>query len=76
MRNLLTYACLLLLSLGLFAQGDDCATATPINNVLNYCSGNAFFTNAGSTPSAYGIASCWAGNATEDVWFSFTALGT
>jgi len=76
MRNLLLYAILAFVPLGLFSQGDDCATATPIANVLNYCSGNAFFTNAGSTPSAYGIASCWAGNATEDVWFSFTALGT
>ena len=47
-----------------------------INNVLNYCSGNGVFTNAGSTPGTYGLPTCWPGNATEDVWFSFTALGT
>lgn len=68
---------LLLLSPALFfGQGDDCATATPINNVLNYCSGNGFYTNVGSTVGSYGLPTCWGANATEDVWFSFTALGT
>ncbi len=59
-----------------YSQGDDCATATPINNVLNYCSGNGFYTNVGSTVGSYGLPTCWGANATEDVWFSFTALGT
>lgn len=57
-------------------QGDDCSTATQITNVLNYCSGNGVFTNVGSTPGMYGLPTCWPVNATEDVWFSFTALGT
>lgn len=76
MPKLLFYFFLFGMPLFYWGQGDDCAAATQINNVLNYCSGNAFYTNTNSTPSAYGIASCWAGNATEDVWFSFTALGT
>ena len=59
-----------------YTQGDDCSLATQINSVLNYCSGNAFFSNIGSTPGSYGLPTCWPANATEDVWFSFTALGT
>ena len=59
-----------------WGQGDDCGTATPIANVSNFCSGNGVFTNVGSTPSNLGLPTCWPANATEDVWFSFTALGT
>ena len=59
-----------------FAQGDDCATAFQINNVANFCSGAAFFTNTGSTTSAFGIATCQGATTTEDVWFQFTAVGT
>jgi hypothetical protein len=44
--------------------------------VSNYCSGNSFFTNVGSTASAYGLPPCWTAAATEDIWFSFTSLGT
>lgn len=76
MRNLLQLTLLILFPLFLFSQGDDCPTATQINNVLNYCSGNGVFTNVGSTPGTYGLPTCWPANATEDVWFSFTALGT
>lgn len=60
----------------LFGQGDDCASATQLTNVSNYCSGNAFFTNVNSTASAFTQATCITGAATEDVWFSFTAIGT
>jgi gliding motility-associated-like protein len=70
----------LLILCGLFsvakAQGDDCSTATQLNNVINYCSGAGTFTNVGSTASAFGNASCVTGAATEDVWFQFTAVGT
>jgi len=59
-----------------WGQGDDCGTATSIPNVSNFCSGNGVFTNVGSTPSNLGLPTCWPANATEDVWFSFTALGT
>ena len=76
MLKLLPLTFLIVFPLVLFSQGDDCPTATQINNVLNYCSGNGVFTNAGSTPGTYGLPTCWPANATEDVWFSFTALGT
>jgi len=65
-----------LLSSPLFAQAEDCTNATPIINVINYCSGNGFYTNVGSIPSAYSTPACWTGGATEDVWFQFTAIGT
>lgn len=76
MLKLLRFICFLVLPWSFWAQGDDCGTATPINNVQNYCSGNGVFTNVGSTPGTYGLPTCWPANATEDVWFSFTALGT
>lgn len=60
----------------ILAQGDDCATAFQINNVSNFCSGAAFFTNSGSTSSPFGIAACLGATSTEDVWFQYTALGT
>jgi len=76
MPKLLFYLFVLWAPLTILGQGDDCAQATPINNVLNYCSGNGFYTNVGSTVGSYGLPTCWGANATEDVWFSFTALGT
>src|SRR4051812_5195527 len=58
------------------AQGEDCATATQITNVINYCSGAGAYTNAGSVVSGFGNATCVSAGATEDVWFTFTATGT
>lgn len=60
----------------LFAQADDCANASQLSNVSNFCSGNAFYTNINSTASGFPSANCIVGAATEDVWFSFTAIGT
>ena len=59
-----------------YSQGDDCLNATQLTNVSNYCSGNAFYTNVNSTASGFAQATCITGSATEDVWFSFTAIGT
>lgn len=64
------------LSMNVFAQGDDCLTALQLNNVSNYCSGAAFYTNAGSTTGTWGNATCFGATTTEDVWFQFTATGT
>jgi len=64
------------LSINLFAQGDDCLTALQLNNVSNYCSGAAFYTNTGSTTGTWGNATCFSATTTEDVWFQFTATGT
>jgi gliding motility-associated-like protein len=59
-----------------FSQADDCTSPTTISNVINFCSGNGFYTNVGSNPSVYSTPTCWPTNATEDVWFQFTAIGT
>ena len=58
------------------AQGDDCATALQLNNVSNYCSGAAFYTNVGSTVGTWSNPTCFGATNTEDVWFQFTATGT
>ncbi|MBI3518148.1 MAG: hypothetical protein HY062_02155 [Bacteroidetes bacterium] len=72
--------CLLLVNLCFvnvaLSQGDDCSSALTLTNVTNYCSNAAIYTNAGSTASGFGVASCWTGASTSDVWFSFTATGT
>jgi len=60
----------------LLAQGDDCTSALQLTNVSNYCSGSAFYTNAGSTLGTWGNPSCFGATTTEDVWFQFTATGT
>jgi len=64
------------LSTSVFAQGDDCLTALQLNNVSNYCSGSAFYTNTGSTIGTWGNPTCFGATTTEDVWFQFTATGT
>jgi gliding motility-associated-like protein len=66
----------LLITSKLISQGAECASALHINSVANYCSGNATFSNAGSTPGKHNLPSCWEPTATEDVWFEFSALGT
>ena len=76
MPKLLIIILLIVCPFVFWGQGDDCGTATSIPNVSNFCSGNGVFTNVGSTPSNLGLPTCWPANATEDVWFSFTALGT
>lgn len=65
MPTLLRFIIFLVLPWSFWAQGDDCGTATPINNVQNYCSGNAVFNNVGSTPGTYGLPTCWPANATD-----------
>jgi gliding motility-associated-like protein len=57
------------------AQGDDCLTALQLNNVSNYCSGAAFYTNVGSTVGSWSNPVCF-GASSQDVWFQFTATGT
>ena len=57
-------------------QADDCASASQLTNVSNFCSGNAFYTNVNSTASLFPQATCITDVASEDVWFSFTAIGT
>lgn len=70
--------CLLLLSGGLYAQvsNDECAGATVLPAVVNYCSGESAFTSAGATASfdfdEYDGCMLET-NQIKDVWFSFVA---
>ena len=75
-RKILTVFVFITLTTHFFAQGDDCVTALQLNNVSNFCSGAAFYTNAGSTTGTWGNATCFGATTTEDVWFQFTAIGT
>jgi gliding motility-associated-like protein len=74
------FFCLLFFSLfseiNYFAQGDNCSNALNLVNVSNYCSTSTFYTNVGATASTSPNALCWTATATEDVWFSFTAIGS
>lgn len=60
------------------AQGDECTGAVELTNINKYCSNPKQYTNATATPASNGlaIASCLATDATADVWFKFTATGT
>jgi len=60
-----------------FSQGDNCSTALTLTNVTNFCSSPTGYTNVGSTASSFSILPCWTpATSTEDVWFSFTAVGS
>jgi gliding motility-associated-like protein len=63
-----------LLPFFLLAQGDECSTATWINNVNNWCSNigeysNVTATNSGLTGTTCGVP------IVHDVWFRFVATG-
>lgn len=52
---------------------DGCETPYVLNNLNNWCSSSAQFTNVGATPSGFGPATCWS-STDADVWFQFTAV--
>lgn len=54
---------------------DNCNNPVVINDVTNYCSKVAEYTNVMATPSGYGSATCWSATNT-DVWFRFRAFFT
>ncbi len=78
--RLFIYALLLLLfsTTASYAQpaNDNCATATPITNVSNFCSTNAAGTLVAATPSGFGAAGCWSAGTINDVWYSFVATAS
>lgn len=55
---------------------DDCSGAVTLNNVTNFCSDNASYTNVNATASGLPASQFWfpttAGG--NDVWFKFTAV--
>lgn len=66
-------------STSLWAQpaNDECINAIPIDNVANWCSAVAAFTNVGATQSAEASPGCFpTAQTNNDVWFSFVATAT
>ncbi|MBI5914367.1 MAG: PKD domain-containing protein, partial [Bacteroidetes bacterium] len=61
-------------SMGLLAQpaNNECATATPLSDVTNWCSAAAAYSNTGSTLSGVVNPSCFP-SGSHDIWFSFVA---
>jgi gliding motility-associated-like protein len=57
-------------------SNDDCNNPIVINNVTNYCSPVAAFTNVNATPSSYSPSSCFGATTGKDVWFAFRATAT
>ncbi|AFD07984.1 T9SS type B sorting domain-containing protein [Solitalea canadensis] len=52
---------------------DECANATPLLNIINYCSADGAFNNANATPSNVPQPQQWP-SIGKDVWFKFTAV--
>ena len=71
--SFLIFALLFFQNNTLFAQSDECASATPLDDVSNYCSNTGEFDNIGASASGIGQPGCWP-DINNDVWFSFTAI--
>ena len=56
-------------------SNDDCANATILTELSNWCSDTRAFTNEGATPSGFSAAECFT-DAHNDVWFTFVAGAT
>lgn len=69
---------LLIASSSIFAQAnDECIDATPLNDVVNWCSQPAAFSNGGATESGITNPFCFPNNQmSNDIWFSFVAVAT
>jgi gliding motility-associated-like protein len=65
-----------IISLKIVSQTLPCSNTTVLNNITNYCSNNAQYTNVPVLTGTTTVASCWTSNPTQDVWFSFTATQT
>lgn len=56
-------------------QNDELRDAITLNSVINYCSGDAAFSNVDATESTYGKGSFWPSTG-KDIWYKFTAVRT
>lgn len=63
---------------GVLAQpaNDDCANATPIADITNWCSAAGEYTNVAATPTNWISAPSCFSNSGFDVWFSFVPTAT
>ena len=68
---------LMCLCVGIQAQptNDNCQGALTLTDVRNSCSDAGEYTNVSATASGFATANCW-NNASNDVWFIFTAQAT
>ena len=59
------------------AQGDNCSNALVIANPASFCTSTSY-SNASATPNSEGLSNstCWPSGTYQDVWFTFTAVGT
>ncbi|HRH58069.1 MAG TPA: PKD domain-containing protein, partial [Chitinophagales bacterium] len=55
---------------------NDCANATLLPNVSNYCSAVGAGTLVGATDDGYGAAGCWSTGTVNDVWYKFVAIAS
>ena len=58
----------------LFGQ-DECINATPLGNVVGWCSSGGAYSTANSTASSNATPACWP-SVNNDIWFSFVAVAT
>jgi gliding motility-associated-like protein len=77
-KRFTNYLCLAFLcsATSLFAQpaNNECANATPLTNLSNWCSAIAAYSNTGATQSSVILPGCFPQNDTHrDIWFSFVA---
>ena len=77
MKHQLQVLFLLCIPYLLWAQpaNDECNNAIQLDNVANWCSDAGEFTSTGSTSSVQSNPPCFT-NSSNDVWFSFTSVGT
>lgn len=67
---------LLLAPLALQAQGNDCASATPLPDIISWCSGAGAFNNNSATDSGQSPGCFPNAQDNFDLWFSFVAEAT
>lgn len=71
---LLVWICLTTLQLNA-QSNDECDTAILLNDVTDWCSATAAYSNQNATASGYGPANCFTSQ-DNDVWFRFVAVAT
>ncbi len=77
MRSTLSFVLSLFIYAGLSAQpaNDDCSAAIVLNDIANWCSGTAAYSNSDATTSSEDKPRCF-DNINGDVWFTFTSIST
>ena len=74
---LLIFLTVCFISANLFSQvsNDECFNPIKLDDVTNWCSSKAEYTNVGATGSTYSAPGCFT-TINNDVWFSFVAVAS